>query len=484
MLLFAALLGVAHAGSVDLFGFGARAMGQGAGGIALVDGPEGVLLNPAALTRMPTQRLFLNYSLQRADFREVPDVVWDTNQDGRLDDTDAPLPVDVDPDRADGLQVALGRPIGDRFGLSIGAFLPVDRLLRIRTTEAALPTYFMYDNRPHRFEMSLGFGWEQLPGLSVGGSVEMLTESQYSIQVTMDVPVTGAGEGDQLGDLVGPIGMDVHEMLLDLAPSFAPIAAIHWDVGELLPAADGLFLSGVYRGSSGLPVDVFVDLQGNIRVEDVGELEPIVVTLLAPISIDMFDHYVPEKLTLGAGWQAERWELYAETRRTSWNKMKLNVSQVLDGRIDTQVLRLSDPTIYDRNGYSVSLRPTWALSTGAGLRMPDVPLKGDWDRLEIMLRGGFLYEPSPLVSQGRSSTFLDSDRIGFTGGLGLLHGEPFGLVGGPIAWDLFFQYHLLASGTLPVDGGDPPRAGAPVDGAPVPIGGHLLAAGAQWTVDF
>ena len=483
-MLLLALLGVAHAGAVDIWGFGARSMGQGVGGVALVDGPEGVLLNPAALTRLPAQRLFLGYAMQRADFRAVPDVLWDTNADGRLDGADPPLQVGIDPDRADGVQAALGRPIGDRFGLSLGAFLPVDRLLRIRTTDPALPTYFMYDNRPHRYELALGFGWEQLPGLSVGGSVEMLAQARYAIQVEMDVPVTGAQEGEQLGDLVGPIGMDVHEMVLDLAPSFAPIAAIHWDVGEIAPRVDGLHLAAVYRGSSGLPVDITVDLQANVRVEDVGELEPVVVTLLAPISIDMFDHYVPERLTLGAGWEAERWEVYAETRRTSWDKMKVNVSQVRDGEITTQVLRLSDPTIHDRNGHAVSLRPTWALSTGAGLALPPVPLDNDWGQLAIELRGGFLYEPSPLVSQAASSTFLDADRIGFTGGLGLEHGEPFGLVGGPIAWDLFFQYHLLASGTLQLDGGSPPRAGSPIDGAPVPIGGHLLAAGAQWSVDF
>ena len=479
-----ALLGVAHAGSVDIWGFGARSMGQGVGGVALVDGPEGVLLNPAALTRLETQELFLNYAVQRADFRAVPDVLWDTNLDGRLGTDDAPLPVEVDPDRADGVQVALGRPVGERFGLSIGAFMPVDRLLRIRTTEPALPSYFLYDNRPHRFEMSLGFGWEQLPGLSVGGSVEMLTEARYAIQVSLDVPVTGAEDGEQLGDLVGPIGMDVHEMQLDLAPSFAPIAAIHWDVGKAIPSVEGLFVSGVYRGASGLPVDIAVDLQGNFRIEDVGSLEPVVVTLLAPISIDMFDHYVPERLTLGAGWQDPRWEAYVETRRTSWDKMRVNVSQVYAGEVQTQVLRLSDPTIYDRNGYSVTLAPTWAFSTGAGLRLREVPLRGDWGQLATVLRTGFLYEPSPLVRQGVSSTFLDADRIGVTAGVGVEHGEPFGLVGGPIGWDLFFQYHLLASGTLQVDGGSPPRAGTPVDGAPVPIGGHLLAAGAQWTVDF
>jgi hypothetical protein len=483
-LLLALAPGVARAGAVDTWGYGARSMAEGAVGVALADGPEATFLNPAALSRQPAQRLILGYALQRADFREVPPVIWDTNQDGLLTDTDDPLQVDVDPDRADGFHVALGRPVGKRFGISLAAFLPVDRLLRIRTTEPALPTYFMYDNRPHRYELSLGFGWQQLPGLSVGGAVEMLAQARYRIQVELDVPVTGAEEGDQLGDLVGPLTLDVHEMVLDLAPSFAPVVGMHWDVGEAIPGLDGLMIGAVYRGSSGLPVDITVDLQGNIRVEDVGELEPVVVSLLVPISIDMFDHYVPERFSMGLGWQTERWELSAESSRTSWDRMRVNVSTVTGDDVQTEVLRLSEPTIGDGNGYQVTLRPTWSGRLGGGFDFRDIPLNDEWEVLSISLRAGALFEPSPLASQGTSSSFLDADRVGFTGGFGLQHGEPFGLVEGPIAWDAFIQLHMLASGALNVAQGASPRAGSPVGNAPIPVGGRLWAAGAQWSVDF
>lgn len=484
LLLAALTSGAALAGPVDTFGFGARAMGQGGGGTTIVDGPDAVFVNPAALTRQRTQQLFLAYGAHRANFREVPDVVWDTNQDGRLTDDDAPLRVPVDPDRSDGVHAALGRPIGKRFGLALAAFVPVDNLLRIRTTEPALPNYLLYDNRNHRFELSVGFGWEQLPGLSVGGAVEMLAQNNYGIQFSLDVPVTGADEGDQLGDLVGPITMDVHEMTLDMSPSFAPVAGIHWDVGEIMPSVDGLMLAAVYRGASGLPVDISVDVQANIRAEDIGDLEPVVIALLAPMTLDMFDHYVPERLTFGAGWQRERWELYGEAYRTSWDKMRVNVSNVVTGEVFTQVLRLSDPTVYDGNTYRVTFRPTVGGRIGAAKSFQPIPLKNGWDELGIELRGGWLWEPSPLVSQGASSAFLDADRMGFTGGLGVTHGEPFDLVGGPIGWDLFFQYHLVASGTLSIPQTDPPRAGAPVGGAPIPVGGRLFTAGAQWSVDF
>ncbi len=476
--------GVALAGPVDTWGFGARAMGQGGGGTTIVDGPDAVFVNPAALTRQSAQQLFLGYGLHRADFREVPSVWWDTNQDGRLTADDPPLQVGVDPDRADGVHAALGRPIGKRFGLALGAFIPVDNLLRIRTIEPALPNYFLYDNRNHRFELSVGFGWEQLPGVSVGGAVEMLAQNRYGIQFSLDVPVTGADEGDALGDLVGPITMDVHEMTLDMAPSFAPVAGIHWDVGEIAPSAEGLMLAVVYRGAAGLPVDISVDVQANIRVEDVGDLEPIVVALLAPMTLDMFDHYVPERLTLGAGWQRERWEIYGEAYRTSWDKMRVNVSNVLTGEVQTQLLRLSDPNVYDGNAYRVTFRPTMGGRVGAATTFPPIPLKNGWDELTLELRGGWMWEPSPLVSQGRTSAFLDADRMAFTGGLGARHGEPFDLVGGPIGWDVFVQYHLVASGTLSTPEGDPPRAGAPVGGAPIPVGGRLWTAGAQWSVDF
>src|SRR5262249_15837319 len=117
-----------------------------------------------------------------------------------------------------------------------------------------------------------------------------------------------------------------------------------------------------------------------------------------------------------------------------------------------------------------------------------VPLDRDLDGklkyIRLSLRGGFGYAPSPLVRQGTGTAFLDADRLVFAGGLGVEHGAPWGHVKGPLSWDLYFQGHLLASGSLKLPDDEAYTAGAPVDGKAIPIGGRLWTAGLQWSMEY
>ena len=116
--------------------------------------------------------------------------------------------------------------------------------------------------------------------------------------------------------------------------------------------------------------------------------------------------------------------------------------------------------------------------------LPEISVSSKAETLRIRLRGGGGLEPSPLVSQGGRTALIDSDRLVFACGLGLEHGDPFDLVAGPVRWDLHLGVQPLASGTLDVGDQTPYRPGAPVDGAAIAVGGRLLSAGAQWSVDF
>ena len=478
--------GPAHAGPVDVFGFDARTMGRGGGGLALSDGPGDLFRNPSLLQRLPAPQVSFGYAMLRGGFDAPPPVYWDTNQDGRIDDTDDPLQVDLTLDRADGFMVGLARPVGKRFGIGLAAFLPLDRLLRIRTFEPSLPTWFLYENRLHRFELTAGFGWQQLPGISVGGAVEMLARTRFRITTTLEVRVRGAQGGDTgAGDLVEEMSLDTHAIEIDLVPNFAPVASLSWDVGELIPPLRGLQMGATYRGSTGLPVDVIIDLQGNVAIEDVGDLEPMVLTLIAPIQLDLYDHYVPERLTVGIAWD-KRGPVrgYFDLERTWWNRMRLNVAQVSDGEVQSQVLKLSDTSIHDGNDYTAELGATTAFDLGAEVAMPELSLKGGFQFLRLSLRAGGGLHPSPLKSQGPTSSLLDADRLQTGVGLGIAHADPFHLVAGPLRWDLAFSWHQFASGALDVGDQTPYRAGAPLDGAPVPVGGHLLAAALQWSFEY
>ncbi len=375
-LLLACLAGPARAGTTEVFGFGAAAVGRGGAGMGLVDGPEGLFLDPAGLSAMPAARVVFGGALVRAGFEPIPPVRWDTNRDGRVEEGES---LDIDPaiDPADGFSFALGRPVGGRFGLGFAAWLPADRLLRIRTFEPAVPEYFMFANRLHRYEAVAGFGWEQLPGLSVGGAVEIIARARYTMSIGFSAAVSGAEpDTEELGEVVGDLRMDVHEIGLDLLPGFAPVASLRWDVGRAIPALDGLVLTGAWRGSSGLPVDIDVDIQLDVTVEDMGELEPLVFSALLPVQLAFIDHYVPERLSLGAGWRRPGWGLALDVRRTAWDRLELNVARVVEASLDTEVLALDDPEIRDGNEFYAVFRPTWGATRAGAVPGPGSPRPG------------------------------------------------------------------------------------------------------------
>ncbi|MFZ5479199.1 MAG: OmpP1/FadL family transporter [Myxococcota bacterium] len=474
------------ASPVEFYGFGARKMGRAGEGVALFDGTESILSNPASLAGLPHAELSVGFLVADMRFADFPDVWWDTNRDGRIDDTDAPLEVDPTYDQVHGALIGATRPIGKRFAVGIGMFLPKDRLIRLATFEPSLPTYFLYANRAQRYELGVGAGWRPRWGLAVGGGIQMIPRARYSLAATLDVTVEPAADGDTgAGDVIGVV-LDVHSMQLDLVPGFAPNLAFHWDVGEAVPALDGLQLGASWRGEAGLPVDVEIDMQINAGTAETADVDAIVLPLVMAVQLGVFDHYVPSQWVVGAGYTIEdTLTLSADLRRTAWDQMQVSVAEVVSSEVEGAAVDLGDDPVVDGNPYTVTLRPTFAPRVGMDLRLP--PLDGKrFGPVRGVVRGGVGFEPTPLVSQGEGSALLDADRFVFAVGGGVEHDDPFWRGGDAhrARWDLFFQYHLLATGELALAATDEPTAGYPVDGSAIPIGGHLLATGLQLSFEY
>jgi hypothetical protein len=474
----------AEAGPVDTLGFGARAMGRGAGGVALADGAGDVFRNPALLQELEDAQALLGISLHRSAFTPIPAVWWDTNRDGRIDDTDPGLEIGVDPDPADAMQFALGQAVGPRLGLGLAAHMPTKRILRITTFDPSLPNYFMLGDRQQRFELAAGFGWEALDGLSLGGALELLAQTRFHVLGTLTTSASLGGDTlEDLGDLLGEVEVDIHEMRMDLVPSVAPVLSLHWDAGASIAALEGLQGGLVFRGSAGMPVDVILDMQANVAVEGMGDLEPFILTALIPAHMAFLEHYIPPQLTGGLAWTG--WDgirLYADLRRTHWVDWEMNIAHLVEGEIDSQLLDLEDGEITDGNILELSLENTVGIRAGGEVALAPIDVGGRIESLHLTLRGGFNLEPSPLVSQGVGSALLDADRLGFSVGASLAHADPFAIVSGPISWDAFGAWQVLATGALPAT--DAPHSpGQPVDGSGVPVGGSLWSMGLQASID-
>lgn len=476
---------------MEFYGFGGRKMGRAGEGVALAEGTESILSNAASLAGIPHAELSLGVLVADASFAKFPALWWDTNRDGRIDDGDEPLDAQPEYDAVHGLLIGATRPFGRRVAAGVGLFIPKDRLIRLATFDASIPTYFLYANRAQRYELGVGVGVRTWGGIALGGGIQMIPRARYVLDATLDLEVSGAEDGDTAASDVVAVGLDVHSMQLDLVPGFAPSVSVHWDAGDAFPELDGLQLGAAWRGEAGLPVDVDLNIQINARSGELGDVESIVLPLVFAVQLGVFDHYTPEQWTAGAGYTiADTLTLSADLKRTAWDKMEVSIAQVVHSSVEGAAVDFGEDPMLDGNPYSVHLKATYAPRVGVDLRLP--PLDGRrWGPVRIVTRGGFGVEPTPLYSQGGTSALLDAQRLIFAVGAGVEHGDPFAKLGAPeggparrVRWDAFFQYHILGTGEL--DRGDPgtPTAGYPVDGAPIPVGGHLLAAGLQWSFEY
>ncbi|MBT3220396.1 MAG: hypothetical protein HN348_15020, partial [Proteobacteria bacterium] len=113
---------VAEATVPDKFGIGARSMGSGGGGVALVNDGTAALLNPAGLAQVRRPLTSVGISGAFHSFEDMPGLYWDTNRDGVIDEKDDALQYNVNTEPAVGLQIQMARQIGGKMGMGFVAY--------------------------------------------------------------------------------------------------------------------------------------------------------------------------------------------------------------------------------------------------------------------------------------------------------------------------------------------------------------------------
>lgn len=468
----------------DLMGLGGRWSGAGGGGVAVIDDGNAAYLNPAGLARVRRPTAALGYIAGWPRLDQPPGLWWDTNLDGVLDERDPPLELDASPDPIGGFMVHAARNVGGRFGLGLTAYVPTDNLVRFSTFEPSLPIYIMWDNRPQRFVAAAALGGEIAPGLSLGIGADLLAQARLTVASTLHARV-GAPEqaGEPLEELITETVVDVHEIDMAMVPALAPIVGLQLDVGRLVPALDGLVLGASYHGEVGLPLDVELFLQANLSLEDLGDLQPYTTALVAQGEFALFDHFVPRRLQIGAAYRrADALTLYLDGRWTDWRSMVLNVAQVDNASLVGPLVDL-EGLISDGNAYSYTVRATWGLRMGADLQLPELDVGGKLRYLRLSFRGGFGFDPTPLVDQGPESALLDADRSMYTLGMGLEHWDALDLIDGAVRYDLFVQWHTLHRTSLERSAPDP-IPGYPTTSTRISAGGSVPVFGGQWSFDY
>jgi hypothetical protein len=479
------LVSLASATLPDQIGMGARSIGSGGGGVAMVEDGTASFLNPAGLSRIRRPTAAIAGMVGFTQFRDIPDLWWDTNRDGVLDDTDDPLEWSAEPEPMAGWQLQTGRQVGGKFGIGLSAWFPARRLYRLATIEPALPHYVFYDNRSQRYVLTAGLGGEIVKGLNVGASVDFYPKAKFDLYGTIDLTVSSPDNPDNgtIDDLVTEVGIDVHDLVLDLKYAALPIFGVQLEFGRWSNKLDGLVVGATFRPPVNVAIDADLDVQANVALSDIGDLEPFLLGSTATANALLYDHYLPTRVGLGAAWRTDDvFSAYLDATWEDWRRGRLQVSQVESATIVAPLFRIDD-AFSDRNAYTVVMASTWSFRTGLELRLPEVSLENRLRYLRLTARGGFAYLPTPLRAQGPESAFLDADRITLALGAGVEFHDPFDLVDAPVRLDLFGQLNTLSSTTLPHQA-DVPTLGFPRNSSGIPIGGQLVVIGAQWGFDY
>jgi hypothetical protein len=477
MSLLLALLGIANATVPDLYGLGADRVAMGGAGGAISDDGTSAVLNPAGLGAIRRPTLTLGGLWGRMDLAESPPVWWDTNRDGLITEDDPPLTLGKPVDDVGGFHLSIGRHLGGRFGFGLAMWFPAQRLFRLKTFEPSLPTYIMYDNRPQRYELAAGFGGEVLPGVRVGAAINVVPRVRFTVGMVADIAITGSEDTEDLSEVIDDVVVDVNEIKLDVVPGFTPVLGLQFDLGRWHRALRGLRLGASWRGTVGVPVKADIDIQANVRAEDLGSLEPIALAGVINADMSLYDHYVPMKVEISAAWTFDPWiDLAIDARWTDWRGMVMSVARIEDASLTTPLVDVGD-AIRDGNDHEVTLRSTWSVRAGGAVRLPRVELDKRARYVQVAMQAGAGFEPTPLVSQGVESALLDADRWWLAGGLSLETWDPFRLVNGPLRVATFFQYHRLLPAALP-HASDTPRAGWSRAGD-IPASGSMLVIGGE-----
>ena len=474
------LSGSAFATVPDRYGLGARWQGRGGGSVALVDDGTAAFVNPAGLAAADAGQVSLGLLGASPRVEAVPAVWWDTNRDGVVDERDPPLLVDPTPPGVFGLDLAVLGRLGDRAALGATVWLPTAAIVRFQTFEPDLPSYARWGNRTQRANVAFGLGIDTVGGLQLGASLDMGVKARATVRLTLDATARpgGTGTGTSAG-IDGDLVYDVHQIDLSVVPTAAPVVGLRWEVGEAIPALDGLALGARYHAPTGMPLDVVIDAQANVGVEELAD-DPYVAALVGVSELSLFDHDVPQRLDLGAGLDRGPLAVHLDARWTDWRAYRLSIARVVDAELTAPLVDLGD-VVLDGNEVAYEVRATWDLRGGVEVRLPEVPAGARWRFVQGALRAGAAYDPTPLVSVG-SSAILDSDHRVLTAGVGLSTGQPFDPEG-VLSLDLSAQHHGLARGVLPRTSASP-RAGYPVQGSGVPFGGGWWAVGGQLSVAY
>jgi len=291
----------------------------------------------------------------------------------------------------------------ERLSFGITGYLPEGRLLQMNVSSTIEPNLILLQNSHRTNAMYPAFSIKVLSGLGIGGGVQTFLDTIGEINAFID----------PAGNVQTEVG---EELLITFSPTFGAL----FKPGEHWAAMRGWTFGFTYRNES------YTDYL--IPVAAVLDQIPFIIRFKAT-SI-----FTPRQYVLGAAYAAERWRIEADGSFNEWSRFP-DPNLIID--IDVQI-----PIIPIEFMNSIKRPPKYhdTFTGRAGV-------EGNvWDHrhFDLMLRGGYAFDPTPVPPQRGYTNQLDADRhIGSVSTGIRWTGVGDKQFRAPITLDLVYQAHYL-----------------------------------------
>jgi len=366
----------AAANPVDAFGFGSRGPALGGAVTADVDDASANYYNPAGLVRGHDLRLDVGY-------RYAKPLVKLNGYDSNVDASSG-FSIGI---------VAPGRIGPFRFAFGVSLWLPDVQLNRLRSLPPDQPRFVYYDNRMQRLVLSTNLAIQIVRGLYVGVGLTFMSKTQGNVNLQGSV-----GLGDSSTSSL------VTDIAVDLVAVRYPQAGILWQ------ATKALSIGLTYRHKFQLDVQQTFRIDGSIGNAGVDPIVPKGFFAAATTSTDMFQ---PWQLTLGGALHVTpRLEVLVDVTYARWSEFPgatpgLTLSADI-GQFNS-MLKLPKTRVAEAPRFHDIVIPRIGIEWKALER----------DKIGLMARFGYSYEPTAAPEQIGTTSLADADKHTFSVGAGL-----------------------------------------------------------------
>ena len=403
--------GVVLATGPRTWGLGARSVALGGAMAAHVDDHTSTFYNPAGLVVRRIQEFtigvqFLDVDVSASNPSPIPP--------GSVRDSDA-FPVSDSLGLHGGMRflIPLADALEDRVGFGLSFFTGLPRPVDVSVPFGFVPQYALLIGQTDLIVNQPALAFRLLDGLSAGVGATIAAD----VGGDLEIP-TGVRGAD---------GVDEARTVVDqeVQPIIRGTVGVRVD-GELVSEElRGFSLGVTWRDQFSLPLQIPVAVF----------LGPI------PLNIGITSDFLwtPMQAVLGLAYRTDDWLVAGDL---SWNQWSAYDPATLELALDV-VIPVVSIDLKDAINSDPGTRDTYSARLGAEWRA-----YGD-DTVDLWIRGGYAFEPSPFPEQTGITTFLDGDRHLLSAGLGLSLSEPpvVGDLGADLHLDLAVQWNLIESTT-------------------------------------